>query len=65
MAKSITLPTTLPELMSAEGKEAIRRAEQVLNALQSLTFVVVDTSGREHRGVLEVSASTAVVRVRL
>jgi hypothetical protein len=65
MANALTLPKTLTEFMSPEGKSAIATAERILNALQSTTFIIVDTSGKEHRGALEFGAASATVRIKL
>ena len=62
---SLRLPKTLAELMSPEGQAALQQAEQLLNALQTTTVIIVDAAGQEHKGAWQVAGASAVVRVRL
>lgn len=59
MSAPIKLPAS--PLVPPEARQAIA----VLNALANLELVIVDASGVEHKGRIEIVGDSSVLRIRL
>ena len=62
----LKLPGTLPEFLSGDFLTDIKRAEQLLNALQNLRVqVTVNGTTQTAVGVIQISGDSALVIVNL
>lgn len=63
--RDLSIPKTLPELLSPEGSRQLLSAEQRLAALSNLRVIITDTAGRNHEGVVEIVGNSAILRIKL
>lgn len=61
---SLTVPKDLPSLISPQGKQQLKAAEELLNALSGLEIQVTLPDGTQLKGTLQAQGGRAIVDVR-